>query len=276
MENYYISKKELCGRSTRPSVLLEKVAQRLALNKTAYVDYNAFGNKDGVGFIPCTEKFVDNFILRVLVPDYFVEKKKYIYVGSTNKEIRDMLSIFDMGKCKVKAIAFIEAKTTPSQEGLENIPCRIPSKENPDTRFYYQDYKIACADVDYGVVLAFLRNGIYRDRGLTLKDVDVTMDYSGSFNRDEVVNSMISKHGFREEGSSDSADRTILDNGVLVGENCLTYMETVDGLTTRAKIYNKMVQMLECKGVRDTIGCHWKDWICQSGTRLSKARDAAS
>ena len=36
-----------------------------------------------------------------------------------------------------------------------------------------------------------------------------------------------------------------------------------------------MVQMLECKSVRSNIGCHWKDWVCQNGTRLAIARDKA-
>ena len=52
-------------------------------------------------------------------------------------------------------------------------------------------------------------------------------------------------------------------------------METINGMSTRSKIYNKMVQMLECKGVRDTIGCHWKDWVSQQDTRLARARDEA-
>ena len=43
------------------------------------------------------------------------------------------------------------------------------------------------------------------------------------------------------------------------GQNSLTYMETINGMSTRSKIYNKMVQTLECKGVRDTIGCIWED-----------------
>ena len=53
-------------------------------------------------------------------------------------------------------------------------------------------------------------------------------------------------------------------------------MEKINGMSTRSKIYNKMVQMLECKGVRDTIGCHWKDWVSQDDTRLAHARDEAS
>ena len=51
-------------------------------------------------------------------------------------------------------------------------------------------------------------------------------------------------------------------------------METVQGVTTR-KIYNKMVQMLESKSVRETVGQHWNDWVCQKNTRLAKARDLA-
>ena len=53
-------------------------------------------------------------------------------------------------------------------------------------------------------------------------------------------------------------------------------METVDGITTRQKIYNKMVQMLECKSVRSSVGCHWKDWVCQENTRLATARDKST
>lgn len=71
------------------------------------------------------------------------------------------------------------------------------------------------------------------------------MDYAGSFNREEVVQSMVQMHGFGSQRTATSADRTILDYCDNVGENCLTYMETVDGITTRCKIYNKMVQMLE-------------------------------
>ena len=37
-----------------------------------------------------------------------------------------------------------------------------------------------------------------------------------------------------------------------------------------------MVQMLECKSVRNKVGCHWKDWVCQTGTRLAEARDKAN
>ena len=54
-----------------------------------------------------------------------------------------------------------------------------------------------------------------------------------------------------------------------VGNNCLTYIESVNGLTTCCTVYNKMMQMLENKDV----GQSWNDWVCQKDTRLAKSRD---
>ena len=33
--------------------------------------------------------------------------------------------------------------------------------------------------------------------------------------------------------------------------------------------------MLESKSVRETVGQHWKDWVCQKDTRSANARDLA-
>ena len=159
---------------------------------------------------------------------------------------------------------------------MANIPFRIQNKECDDTEYCFQDYKIACANVEYATVLQFLRTQEYVEQGLFLKDFDITMDYAGSFNREEVIDYMVTNHDFRCQGAVEDATKTILDNSDKVGQNCLTYMETINGMSTRSKIYNKMVQMLECKGVRDSIGCHWKDWVSQQDTRLAPARDEAS
>ena len=64
-----ISKKELCGRSQKTTRMLENVVKHNALNKTGHINYNKGGVKDGVGFQSCSDKFVDNFVLRVLVAD---------------------------------------------------------------------------------------------------------------------------------------------------------------------------------------------------------------
>ena len=60
------------------------------------------------------------------------------------------------------------------------------------------------------------------------------MDCAGSLT-DEAILHLTTKKGFRVQGSAKDANRTILDNADQVGNNCLTYMETVNGLTIRCK-----------------------------------------
>ena len=73
----------------------------------------------------------------------------------------------------------------------------------------------------------------------------MTKDYSGSCDKEAVIQYLTTHNGFRLQGSKTYTDRAILDNCEYVGNNCLTYMETVHGTITRCKMYNKMVQMLE-------------------------------
>lgn len=252
------SRRSLLGRSNKRTVLLQKFAQENALNRTGFINYNKYGKKVGTGFIPCSEKFVDNFLLYILVPDYYVSaKNSYTEVGSVNKRIRDMLTSYGLRNCVVKAIVLSTLEEPP--EELEKVYGRIKSRETPSTKYYRQEFKIACADEEYGDVLKFLRSDEYSVRNIFLKDIDVTMEYSGSFNKEEVMQTLTNTQGFRLQGTGEEGTRTILDNSHQVGNNCLTYMETVDHVTTRCKIYNKMVQMLESKSVRDKVGQHWKD-----------------
>lgn len=270
------SRRSLLGRSNKSTVHLEKIAKENSLNKTGSINYNKYGEKDDIGFTPCSEKFVDNFLFYVLVPDYFVTAQKhYTEVGVVNKHIRDMLTRCGLQKCKVKAISLSSLKKQPLEEELDKVYGRIKAKETGETKYHVQEFKIACADEQYSDVLAFLRSDEYKLRNIYLKDIDVTMDYSGSFDKEEVIRHLTTNKGFRMQGDQVDANRTILDNNDDVGNNCLTYMESVDGMTTRCKIYNKMVQMLESKSVRETVGQHWKDWVCQKDTRLAKARDLA-
>ena len=86
--NIIISKKELCGKSQKTTRMLENVVKHNALNKTGCINYNKGGIKDGVGFQPCSDKFVDNFILRILAADYLIQKNRYVEVGSINRTMR--------------------------------------------------------------------------------------------------------------------------------------------------------------------------------------------
>ena len=80
-----------------------------------------------------SEKFVNNFIFRVLVPDYNTKK------DSQNKKIRDLLATNNLEKCVVKAIFF--SKVIPEENMLENMPDKIKNKEVET--YYEQVFKIA-------------------------------------------------------------------------------------------------------------------------------------
>ena len=270
-----VTRSSLVGRAAAKTAMLETVGRSNALNRTGQVDYNALGNKDGLGLKSVTEKFVDNFVLAILVPDYNVTSGKYVHCGSSNKSIRELLNSAGLEKCAVKAIDCRKAHSSPPDFMLKCIPFTDHTKIVES--YYFQEYKVATPNLEYQAVMNFVRAGEYNSIGMFLKDFDVTMDFAGSFNKDEVIEYLVKECDFRVQGNENTlSPRTILDNDRFVGRNCLTYMEEVGGFVTRQKIYNKLVQMLESQSVRSSIGCHWRDWVVQQGTRLSAARDKAT
>ena len=60
-----------------------------------------------------------------------------------------------------------------------------------------------------GKYLKFLRTKEFVSRGLFLKDIDITMDYAGSFEREEVIDYMVTNHDFRCQGAVEDAAKTI-------------------------------------------------------------------
>ena len=133
---------------------MEALIRSNALNCTGAINYNVYGTKDGIGFEEATEKFIDNFLLRVLVADYNIKDGKNMFVGSQNRMIRELLDANGLTKCKVKAIVFARCYN-PSLEMMERMPQRDMAKE-ADT-YYYQDYKIACPNIEYATVMKFIR-----------------------------------------------------------------------------------------------------------------------
>ena len=184
--------------------------------------------------------------------------------------IRELLDAHGLKKCVVKAVVFSPCHN-PSSEMIQRMPQRDIAKEA--TMYHYQEYKVACPNIEYEVVMKFIRGKDYKRVGFHLKDIDITMDYVGSFDKYELIEYLTREKGFRQEGDGKDADRVIVDNDSKVGRNCSTFMETIGRYTTRQKIYNKMVQMLECMSVQNSVGCHWKDWVRRNGTRLAIAID---
>ena len=102
---------------------METLIRANALNRTGNVNYNENGLKDGVGFEEVTEKFVDNFLFRILIPDYNIKKGKNMFIGAQNKMIRDLLNANGLKKCVVKAVYFTMVHHEQvTEEMLKSMP----------------------------------------------------------------------------------------------------------------------------------------------------------
>ena len=108
-------------KSKSKSALVEAVTRVNSLNMTGRLNYNMYGTKDGVGFSAVTDKFIDNFILKVLVADYNTKDGKNVFVGSQNKTIRDLLKSQGLEKCVVKGVNFAKIND-PAAELLDAMP----------------------------------------------------------------------------------------------------------------------------------------------------------
>ena len=185
MDAVQVAKRDLIRSSQSNKAVLESLIRANALNRSGNINYNENGNLDGIGFEKVSEKFVDSFILKVLVPDYNTKKIKgkkptNIFIGSQNRTIREILSANGLEKCTVKAVGFGEI-LLPNEKMRKNMPNR--NEEKQEERYYIQEFKVACPNKDYSTVMNFLRSVDYNGYGFFLKDVDVTIDYAGSFDK---------------------------------------------------------------------------------------------
>ncbi|CAB4043197.1 Hypothetical predicted protein [Paramuricea clavata] len=113
----------ILGRTNKSTVVLEKIVKENSLNRTGAVNFNNYGKQDSVGFSPCSDKFMDNFLLYVYVHNYFVTAKKtYTEVGHVNKLVSDL--------------------EQPKADELDKVYVRLKMKETDETVYYVQEFKI--------------------------------------------------------------------------------------------------------------------------------------
>ena len=76
MDSIRVNRSKVVGKKQNNTAVLEALICANALDCTGDLNHNKNGKLDGVGFEKISEKFIDNFILKVLVPDYNTEKIK--------------------------------------------------------------------------------------------------------------------------------------------------------------------------------------------------------
>ena len=122
MDFIRINRSELVGFTKSKTAVVETLIRSNSLNVTGTTNYNTGGVKDGEGLEKVTEKFVDNFLLRILVPDYNTKGGKNIFIGSQNKTIRELLDAYKLKKCNVKADAFSKVNETDVPKDMLDTP----------------------------------------------------------------------------------------------------------------------------------------------------------
>lgn len=228
----------------KEKTIIEKLCLLNSTNDLKGINYNKYGTI-GHRIHPISPIFCDNFILST--PRTMVEKKN-ADVGLYNQRINIVLS-------KHKQSGFIKAVGYNGER---------------------QKYKISCNSIPLDVVKKIITDKELTDHRIELEDIDITQDFSGSFNKKDVVESMLGS-GFRLQGEEgyDEDDATILDNSNSVGDNCLTFMDKNEyGTTIRSKIYNKFVQEIESDSVRDNFGHHIHGWCTESGFQKDTVKKA--
>ena len=111
--------------------------------------------------------------------------------------------------------------------------------------------------------------------GYGLYCIDYTQDFSGTLDRNKLVQHLVDSCGMREQGdlcnAMDQDAPTILANTESVGNNVCTWVQTNSyGKTVRAKIYNKIVSNFEAGEVREPFGGHLADYADCSNEHLRK------
>ena len=129
-------------------------------------------------------------------------------------------------------------------------------------------FKIACPDYDISLVM----NSIYllKTSDFKLNCIDITQDYAGSFDKEELKHHLLTKCGFVEESFISKSHHTIMKSSK-EPHTCLQYW---NGKSQRCKVYLKMAEVLQSRSVRSTVGNRWLSWVVKN-RRLAKSRDAS-
>lgn len=223
---------------------LKAIARSNCLNDSATVNFNKYGDKDGIGFLPVSPFFIDT----VIITRHITEEERKL-IGSS------CLRVFTE---KLK-------EQLTSLQDYSIIPCSGKS----ETLF---QWKLACPESPIESVLSILKTPIFIENNFMVQSIDLTRDLSGSFNLDEVID-YFQRHYNLQIGYN-SEELFMEDNMKSQTGNTCFICKTKD---VRYKIYLKFPQMLQCQRVRNDMGNRWHDW-CQiskshEDSKFSKTRN---
>ena len=240
----------------------------------AYIDYLVWGGKNQ-SFIPLNELFCD--IFTVFTP----AERIYLFKSNVNNE--QGIDIKDTPKEQL-------GKTTAiTKFAFNHISLSINKQQIKPQRINYiayENYIIRSTDFiqmlktdldqfpsDKDIeILSISEHLIFSsDNFIFINDLDLTQDFSGLINKEEVITWLPINRDFRMQGCYDLAKHTILDNVFKISRNCSTFIEHTNNGDIRYNFYNKFVQSSESPSIRDLVGSHIDDFISNPNDKMEKA-----
>jgi hypothetical protein len=177
----------------------------------------------------------------------------------------------------------------PDKETIKRVYKKYALEYNDKSTLYVQIFKVALSSEKFNTILnLFNDDNIKTLLNLNLKvyDIDFTIDYINSFDKKLLWDHLLTNHNFmiscnnkgdqeeeedkdyiiNKECGSDNL-RVLINNDNFCGRDCLSYLFK----KTRCKIYNKFVQGIQIKSVRNScIGSNLPNFINNPEPRLQE------
>jgi hypothetical protein len=224
--------------------------------------------KDVLGFWNTKiRRICDKFNIKV-VP-HSVKFKKPVLFGNELEGGHIRTSFKELTEKKPEIIKNFLKQTDLKKEDLKNCYIGICKLELADEDFNTIHNKLELLQEE----LAKYENQIF------VKDVDITADFSGTFDKNEIIDYLLKNENLLTESifymqqdtppGDDDHKYIILDNTASVSAGTLTFLETKNGkILNRYKIYNKVFAQFSSPGVQNTTGHHLLDFLNCPDARL--------
>src|SRR5436190_2352643 len=278
------SVKDLVGNKVKPTnerfglwLLTENLDNNNLVTDIGNINYTN-DEQQLEGFVPLTDMFCDNIML-VKITDFdncegslnsnsFRLNKDIC--GSFNTYLRGVFKNFTLSKHGVKVkLPFSLERITKRSEGV----IQVVEKDLELLRRKYKNpvavpYKIELADVRFDQVLQVLPDVLERlaVEHYYLRDLDITQDFVGIFNKSEMCRYLTNNFNFVYSGEYKKSSNIIVDNDEKVGIDCLTWLNS----NSRVKIYNKFICQITSPGVTKQLGNHVLDFLNCPDKRLKE------
>lgn len=272
---------QLYGRKIKPTnerfsvwLLQENLENNNLISDVGNINYTKEEKLLATSLLPITEPFCDNIMLVKICGsedcngDSTLVKKEVC--GSFNSYIRGKFGSMVSAKHGVKAKYpfLLQSNNNLARGTRELIGNNMEKVTNKYKVPVCVPYKVELADVKLENLLEVLPKLLeeFQNEDYYLMDLDVTQDFAGIFNKEEMCKYLTTNFNFCNHGEYRENSNVIVNNDTTVGIDCLTWLTS----NARVKIYNKFICQITSPGVNRTIGNHIVDFLHCPDARLKK------